>query len=252
MNNYAQPGDAIPPSVSIVVPAYNASRTLVPLIERFPPDLWRAIKNIWIINDGSDDTTGSVIDALAKEHKAVRPVHFEKNRGYGGVLKKGLALCRDDGCDFAACVHADGQYPPESVLLFVKTMAERNIDLMQGSRLAGAGQGALRGGMPLYKYIAGKILVMMENVVFGLRMTDYHSGFLIYSRKCLNAFSLDRLSASFDFDLEMIALARANGLQVGELPIPTRYAGERSYLNPVGYGLRVLRVMAKYLARRYH
>jgi len=239
-------------SVSIIIPAYNASCTLHPLIDRFPPGLWPHIRNIWIINDGSKDKTGAVIEALAQEKKMIKPVHFPQNRGYGAVMRKGLALCRDDGCGFAACVHADGQYPPEAVLPFVKSMAALKTDLMQGSRLADPGWSAIKGGMPVYKFIAGKILVSLENAVFGLRMTDYHSGFLVYSRKCLDELPFGNLSASFDFDLEIIALARAKGLSVGEMPVPARYAGEKSYLNPLGYGLRVLRVMMRYKAGYYH
>jgi hypothetical protein len=105
--------------------------------------------------------------------------------------------------------------------------------------------------MPLYKYVAGRLLTAIENRVLGLRLTDYHSGFLVYSRKALETLPFHRLSTGFDFDLEVIASARAAGMKVGEKPIPTRYAGERSYLNPVTYGLRVLWVLVKYKIGRY-
>ena len=105
--------------------------------------------------------------------------------------------------------------------------------------------------MPVYKYIAGRILTALENTVFGLGLTDYHSGYLCYSRRAMLAVPFDRLSDSFDFDLEVIACARARGMGVAEIPIPTRYAGEKSNLNPITYGLRVLRVLARYLAGGY-
>jgi hypothetical protein len=132
----------------------------------------------------------------------------------------------------------------------METMEAKALDLLQGSRLASGT--ALAGGMPLYKFLAGKALTRIENGAFGLRMSDYHSGFIMYSSRCLAALPFDGLSNSFDFDLEAIASARAKGLSVGELPIPTRYAGERSYLNPVEYGLRVLRVVARYKTGYYH
>ena len=110
---------------------------------------------------------------------------------------------------------------------------------------------ALSGGMPLYKFVANAALNRLENFTLGLGMTDYHSGFLLYSRKALRSIPFERLSSYFDFDLEVIASARALGLKVDELAIPTRYAGERSYLNPVRYGLRALRVMARYRMGRY-
>jgi glycosyltransferase involved in cell wall biosynthesis len=236
-------------TVSIVIPAYNAADHLPSVIDRFPPRLWRRIVTVWIVNDGSTDDTRAVIQALSRKHETVSPVNLARNQGYGAAVRRGLELCRNDGCDFAACVHADGQYPPESVIDSVETMAARGIDLLQGSRIASGT--ALSGGMPVYKYVAGRLLTMLENLTFGLRMTDYHSGFLVYSRKALAHLPFDRLSNSFDFDLEAIAAARAQGLTVGEIPIPTRYADEVSYLNPVTYGLRVLRVMAKYKAGRY-
>jgi glycosyltransferase involved in cell wall biosynthesis len=235
--------------ISLFIPAYNAASTIEGVIARIPGDLRQTIKNIWIINDGSIDGTAAVVEKLSAAHSQIHQVHLTRNRGYGNAVRIGLSLCRNDGCDFAACVHADGQYPPESVLPFVQAMIERRIDLMQGSRIASGA--ALCGGMPLYKYVAGRILTVMENRVFGFHLTDYHSGFLVYSRKALDVVPFHRLSASFDFDLEVIASGRAGGMTVAEMPIPTRYAGERSYLNPVTYGLRVLWVLMKYKAGWY-
>ena len=237
------------PTVSIFIPAYNAASHIRSVIDRFPPRLWRRVKTVWIINDGSTDDTGAVIRALSRRHEAINPVNQQRNQGYGAAVRRGLQLCKNDGCDFAACVHADGQYPPEAVLDCVEAMTARRIDLMQGSRIASGT--ARSGGMPLYKYVAGRLLTTLENAVFGLRMSDYHSGFLVYNRTALSQLPFNRLSDSFDFDLEAIAAARARGLAVGEIPIPTRYAGEVSYLNPVTYGLRVLRVLAKYKTGRY-
>jgi hypothetical protein len=147
------------------------------------------------------------------------------------------------------CLHGDGQYPSEEIGRFARHLTEQGYDLLQGSRIASGS--ALRGGMPLYKYAAGRALTWLENRVFGMRMSDYHSGFLCYGMRALGAIRFDRLSRSFDFDLEVIAVARSLGLRVGELPIPTRYADEVSHLNPATYGLSVLRVLARYLLRRY-
>ena len=237
------------PTVSIFIPAYNAASTIRSVIDRIPPRLWRQIKTIWIINDGSIDGTDAVIEALSRRHETIHPVHWTKNRGYGAAVRQGLALCKDDGCNYAACVHADSQYPPEAVPEFVETMHLHHIDLMQGSRIASGT--ALSGGMPLYKYVTGRLLTAIENAMFGLRLSDYHSGFLVYSRKSLEALPFHRLSRSFDFDLEVIASAHARRLAIGELPIPTRYAGEHSHLKPVFYGCRVLWVLAKYTAGYY-
>jgi glycosyltransferase involved in cell wall biosynthesis len=167
------------PIVSIVIPAYNAAHHLPSVIDRFPAALWDRTRSVWIVNDGSTDGTDKVIESLVRDHNAIHPIHRKENRGYGAAMRAGLAMCLKDGCDFAAVVHADGQYPPEAVLHFVETMAACSIDVMQGSRLASGN--ALAGGMPLYKYLAGRALTFLENRAFGLRMTDYHSGFLVYS-----------------------------------------------------------------------
>jgi glycosyltransferase involved in cell wall biosynthesis len=236
-------------SISLVIPAYNADRYIAEVIDRIPPAVWRNLGTAWIVNDGSTDLTGATVESLARRHEGIHPVHFSERRGYGTAVSAGLRLCRDEGCDFAACLHADGQYPPEAIPEFVAAMVARRVNLMQGSRIASGT--ALSGGMPLYKFVAGRLLSALENRCFRLRMTDYHSGFMVYDRACLVALPLHRMSGSFDFDLEVIASARSQGLSVAELPIPTRYAGEVSYLKPITYGLRVLWVLAKYKAGYY-
>lgn len=236
-------------SISIFIPAYNAESTIGPVVSRIEPALWDLINMVYIIDDGSTDKTAGIIDAIAAKNSRCRALHKRANSGYGATVKSGLALCRSDGCKHAVCLHADGQYPPERIGEFVDTMTHRNMDLLQGSRIASGG--ALRGGMPLYKYVAGKLLCMVENMAFGLSLTDYHSGFLVYGRRLLDALDFGRLSDSFDFDLEVIASARASGFAVDELPIPAFYGDEKSYLNPVTYGMRVACVVAGYCAGRY-
>lgn len=236
-------------NLSIFIPAYNAEFQIEKVIARIPSDLWPSVNSLYIINDGSTDGTQEKVDMLSSVEKRIKTMVFDKNRGYGSAVKAGLELCKKDGCEYAACVHADGQYPPEYIPGFIDCMEKEGYDLLQGSRIASGT--ALRGGMPLYKYLAGKCLTFLENSVFKLRMTDYHSGFLVYSRNIINRIDFQRLSSSFDFDLEVIASARAHKLSIGEMPIPARYADEISYLNPVTYGLRVLKVLCKYCMGRY-
>lgn len=230
--------------VSVFIPAFNAEATIGSVIDRFPAALWQSINRVYIINDGSADRTGQVIGDIARNQPKCVPVQQTRNRGYGETVRNGLQLCSKDGCSYAVCLHADGQYPPESIEAAVTAMRNYGLDLLQGSRIASGT--ALSGGMPLYKYVAGTLLTMLENRVFGLALTDYHSGFLVYGRRVLETVRFHELSSSFDFDLEVIAAARAASLVIGEIPIPTRYAGEKSYLNPVTYGMRVLGVMVNY------
>lgn len=235
--------------ISLFIPAFNAAGTLQEVIGRIDGKTWQQIHRVYLINDGSEDDTWRVMQDISRRNPRCEPVLQEHNQGYGATVKHGLKRCCTDGCSFAACLHADGQYPPESILPAVTMMTERKLDLLQGSRIASGT--ALSGGMPLYKFIAGKLLTALENRVFKIAMTDYHSGFLVYGRGALDAVPFERLGGGFDFDLEVIATARAIGLSIGEVPIPTRYAGERSYLNPVVYGLGVLRVVIRYQLGRY-
>jgi len=232
----------------VVIPAYNAARHLGDVVARVsaaaPPELARIV----VVDDGSTDATASVAVGLRTARVPVEVVARPTNGGYGAAMKDGLARAVEAGADVVACVHADGQYSPEALPELVRALETRRLDLLQGSRIASGT--ALSGGMPLYKYVANAVLNRIENRTLGLAMTDYHSGYLVYGRRAL-ALPFAALSDSFDFDLEVIATARAHGLRVAEAPVPTHYGDEESHLQPVTYGLRVLRVMWNYRRGRY-
>jgi glycosyltransferase involved in cell wall biosynthesis len=227
-----------------IVPAYNAARHLPDVIGRIvatrPPDLLRTV----IVDDGSSDNTVRVAQDLAKNIQGIDVVVRPRNGGYGAAMKTGLEVARALGADHATSVHADGQYSPEALPALLAALDERRLDLLQGSRIAG-GQ-ARTGGMPLYKLAGNWALGKLERRIFGLPMTDFHSGYLVYGQRALAEIPFAQLSDSFDFDIEVIAAARARGLAVGEAPIPTHYGDEISHLNPLSYGLRVLRVLWRF------
>jgi glycosyltransferase involved in cell wall biosynthesis len=237
------------PRISIFIPAYNAAAYLEGVVALIPADLWTRIISVWIINDGSTDATRQVADHLSAGDARIKAIHFPANCGYGTVVKQGLTVCRSDGCDYAVCLHGDGQYPAAMISAFIDYMVTHKLDILQGSRHAG--NTALSGGMPFYKYCAGKLLCVLENRIFKLSLTDYHSGFLTYSRRALEQLRFEPLSDGFEIDLELIACARAANLTIGEKPIPTRYAGEQSYNSPIPYGIGVLKVLHRFLQGRY-
>ena len=237
------------PSCAIFIPAYQAEHTLADVIARIPEELWPSLPAVMIINDGSTDGTDRVGKELSEQHPAVQLHNQPENQGYGAAVRRGLALALDTDAEYVVCLHADGQYPPEKLPEFLPYMKAHGVDVLQGSRHKDGT--ARQGGMPFYKIVAGRILTWLENRSFGLEMTDYHSGFMLYSRKAVETIPFDELSTYFDFDLEVIATARARGLVIHELGIPTRYADEESHLNPIWYGLRCLRVMARFLLGRY-
>jgi glycosyltransferase involved in cell wall biosynthesis len=228
----------------VVTPAYNAERHLRATVERLLGAGLPGLGRIIVVDDGSTDGTRDLAEALARAHAEVTVIARSRNGGYGAAMKDGLAAARQAGAQVVACVHADGQYSPEALPRLLEERARRALDVLQGSRIA-AGT-ARAGGMPLYKYAGNAVLNRLENWTLGLALTDYHSGYLLYGARALERLPLDRLSDSFDFDLEVLAAARARGLAVGEAPIPTHYGDEISHLNPLTYGLRVLRVLWRY------
>lgn len=237
----------------IFVPAYNVENTLGDVLSKIDESvLSRA--HVLVIDDGSRDGTAQAYEHFmsncaenAESAENARDLKsrfeyfkFEQNSGYGAVVKKGLAEGLASGAAFVACLHGDGQYPAEKLGEFFAEMENCNLDLLQGSRHAVAGE-AKRGGMPLYKRVGGAFLTALENLAFRVKLTDRHSGFIVYSSRFLKTIDLNRLSMSFDIDLELIAIADARRFAIAELPIPTRYADEKSNLNVVTYGMRVLR-----------
>jgi glycosyltransferase involved in cell wall biosynthesis len=235
-------------SLVVVMPAYNAARHLPGVLARLESLPKGLLSRIIVVDDGSTDETARTVTTARFAHAPLQLVRRPRNGGYGAAMKDGLAAAAIDGARTVACVHADGQYSPEVLPSLVTALQQRGLDLLQGSRIASGT--AKSGGMPLYKRAANALLNRVENHTLGLGMTDYHSGYLVYGARALQL-PLATLSDSFDFDLEVIATARARGLQVGEAPIPTHYGDEISHLNPLTYGLRVLRVMYNYRRGRY-
>lgn len=261
-NRFGGLSDTMPSDYFIFIPAYNVATTLALVLQKISDEVWnRSI--VLVIDDGSaDDTRGSFenfVEALNGESAGVqkktrlRYMRFEQNNGYGAVVKKGISEGLRSGAKCVACLHGDGQYPAEQLDEFFKylesqekmaTGTTKKLALVQGSRHLIRG-GAKAGKMPLYKRMGGKILTAVENLAFKQKLTDRHSGFIVYSSEFLKTLNLAKLSPSFDIDLEMISIADARGFKLAELPIPTRYAGEKSNLNVVTYGLRVLRQVVR-------
>lgn len=235
-------------SLVIVIPAYEAGRHIEGVLRRIAAIGECGLSRVIVVDDGSRDDTARIAKATAFSRCPLSVVRRPQNGGYGAALKDLLDLAKQSDPDVVACVHADGQYSPEVLPELSAALRRRQLDVLQGSRIASGS--ALKGGMPLYKYAANAVLNVIENRTLKLDMTDYHSGYLLYGRRALSM-PFRGLSDGFDFDLEVIASARARGLAVGEAPIPTHYGDEESHLNPIGYGLRVLRVMWNYRRGRY-
>lgn len=235
--------------IFVLMPAYNAGATVEKVFARIPAAVRERVERYVVVNDGSTDDTAAALDRLRTQFPNLVALRHEVNRGYGGTQKTLLSYAVNHGADVGIGLHSDGQYSPESIPDLMAPFDEDTADIVQGSRMLGGG--ALRGNMPLYKFVANKSLTAIENWAFGLRLAEYHSGYMLYSRKAMMAVPFQKLSDSFDFDLEMIVMAKVKGLRIREIAIPTIYADEVSHLRPVQYGMRVLKVVRDYKLGKY-
>jgi len=237
-------------SIFIIMPAYNAGATIESVFARIPDVVRDRISQYVVVNDGSIDDTADALGRLKQRCSSLVVIEHETNKGYGVTERDLLQVAVEQEADVAVLLHSDGQYSPEKIPELLVPFDEDRADIVQGSRMLGGG--ALKGGMPLYKYVANRCLTAIENRGFGMKMAEYHSGYMLYSRRALETIPFEKLSDSFDFDLEMMVCAKILGLRIEEIAIPTIYADEVSHLNPIKYGLDVLGIVRRYRRGCYH
>lgn len=230
--------------IVIVMPAYNAALTLERTYADIPHDL---IERIILVDDVSADETVDIARNLG-----LQVIIHPQNRGYGGNQKTCYDAALDAGADIVVMLHPDYQYDATRIPDLVAPIASGDRDLMLGSRFLGD---PLAGGMPSWKYVSNRFLTTVENVAFGLRLSEYHTGLRAYSRRLLETIPYHANSDDFVFDQELIAQVVAAGMRdrIGEIAVPTRYFEEASsvgFRRSVVYGLSTLRVVARYLLHR--
>lgn len=226
------------------MPAYNAAGTLEKTVREIPRDV---TDKIILVDDGSSDST--MERALALGLSCVR---HEKNRGYGANQKTCYRLAIAQGADIIVMLHPDYQYNPRLIRPMASLVAENIYDVVLGSRILGGK--AVRGGMPRYKYYANRMLTFIENLMTGEKLSEYHTGYRVFSRSVLETLPLDKNSDDFVFDNEMLLQCAFFGFRIGEISCPTRYETDSSSINfqrSLIYGLGVLITGFKFwLARR--
>ena len=232
------------------MPAYNAGATVENVFSAIPDKVRERIQQYVVVNDGSEDNTQEVLEQLKKQYENLVVLRHEQNKGYGAAEKTLLNYALDKKAEAVILLHSDGQYAPDKIPDMLRPFDEDKADMVQGSRMLG--KGALKGGMPFYKFVSNKCLTWLENRAFGMKMAEYHSGYMAYSLKTLKEIPFNKLSDSFDFDLEMIVMAKVKDLRLMEIPIPTIYSDEISHLNPIKYGFDVLSVVKAYRQGKYH
>ena len=220
--------------ICVVLPAYNAGRTLERMLREIPMDV---VDDIILVDDFSADDTVEVV----RRHNLFVFRH-ERNKGYGGNQKTCYRLALERGADLVIMLHPDYQYSPKLLLPMASLLGSGFFDVVLGSRILGVG--ALAGGMPLYKYISNRALTLIQNLLVGHKLSEYHTGYRGFTRQVLEDLPLDRNSDDFVFDNEMLSQAIYRGFRIGEVSCPTSYFPEASSINfrrSVTYGTGVLK-----------
>ena len=229
--------------VLIFIVAYNAARTIQEVIRRLPPSLGAYDTEILIIDDSSRDRTFEEAYEIERTGRAPFPLtvlYNPVNQGYGGNQKIGFHYAIEKGFDIVALVHGDGQYAPECLPDLLRPLLEGEADAVFGSRMM-TRFAALKGGMPLYKYVGNRILTGIQNRLLHSSLSEFHSGYRLYLVSALQRIPFDRNTNDFHFDTEIIIQLFRARLCVKELPIPTYYGGEICHVNGIKYGLNVIK-----------
>ncbi|MEL6673163.1 MAG: glycosyltransferase family 2 protein [Bacteroidota bacterium] len=231
--------------VVVVMPAYNAGQTLETTYQEVPKEL---VDEVILVDDHSSDDTYDRAKALGIN----RVIRHPENRGYGGNQKTCYREALDADADIVVMLHPDYQYTPKLIEAMVYPIANGLFPVMLGSRILG--KGALMGGMPMYKYIANRLLTFTQNLFLNQKLAEYHTGYRAFSREILESLPLEENDDDFVFDNEMLAQITYAGFIIGEVTCPTKYFKEASSINfsrSVKYGLGVLRVSILYRLNKW-
>jgi glycosyltransferase involved in cell wall biosynthesis len=226
--------------IIIVLPAYNAGLTLEKTYSEIPFDI---VDDVILVDDASKDNTSEVGRQLGIKHV----IKHEKNKGYGGNQKTCYDTAQSLGADIVIMLHPDYQYTPKLIMAMSSIIAYDVYPVVFGSRILG--MGALKGGMPVYKYIFNRCLTLFQNVLMGQKLSEYHTGYRAFSSEVLKKVPYKNCSDDFVFDNEMAAQIFYNGFEIAEVTCPTKYFPEASSINfkrSSIYGLGVMRTSIIY------
>jgi len=230
--------------VVVVLPAFNAERTLKKTIDEIPLNI---VDEIIVVDDASVDRTVTVAESLGIKHI----ICHERNKGYGANQKTCYQKALSLAADVVIMLHPDYQYTPKLIPAMASLVAENIFPVVLGSRILG--NGALIGGMPLYKYISNRLLTFFQNCLLGQRLSEYHTGYRAYSRKVLESIHYEICSDDFIFDNQILSQIIYHGFEIGEVTCPTKYFKEASSINfkrSIWYGLGVIKTSILYFLQK--
>ena len=232
------------PKVVVVMPAYNAAKTLHMTYADLPRDM---VDLVILVDDGSSDETIQIARDMGLELF----VH-DRNYGYGANQKTCYREALKAGAEIVVMVHPDYQYDPTLLPEIIRPIQEDRADVVLGSRLMGTSP--MAQGMPWWKYVSNRFLTWLENLTFGLKLSEYHTGYRAFRREVLESVNLETNSDQFIFDQEILAQIVALRMRITEVPVPTRYfkqASSASFFQSSIYGLSILLLLARYLVYRF-
>ena len=230
--------------VVVVLPAYNAMHTLKQTYEEIPFDV---VDDVVLVDDKSTDETIKVAEEIGIKHI----VNHEQNRGYGGNQKSCYKTALDLGADIVVMLHPDYQYTPKLIESMCFLIANQVYPVVFGSRILGSG--ALKGGMPLYKFIANRFLTTFQNICIGQHLSEYHTGYRAFSAEVLRSIDYEKCSDDFIFDNQITSQIFMAGYEIAEITCPTKYFEEASSINfkrSSIYGLGVLKVSLQHFLHK--
>jgi glycosyltransferase involved in cell wall biosynthesis len=230
--------------ISVVLPAYNAEKTLEQTFREIPFDI---VDDVILVDDRSRDNTVEVAKRLGIEYIIVH----EHNKGYGGNQKSCYNKALEINSDIVVMLHPDYQYTPRLIHSMCYLIANDVYQVVLGSRILG--KGALRGGMPFYKYVSNRFLTLAQNILMRQKLSEYHTGFRAFSKEVLQKIKYEVNSDDFIFDNQMLAQIFFAGYEIAEITCPTKYFEEASSINlrrSIKYGLGVLGVSFRYFLQK--
>jgi len=228
-------------TITVILPAYNAEKTLEATVNEIPLDI---VDNVILVDDCSTDNTVGLAKQLGIKHI----IAHDKNKGYGANQKTCYKKAMELKSDIVIMLHPDYQYTPKLIHSMAYLIANHVYDVVLGSRILGGG--ALKGGMPLYKYFFNRLLTFVQNLLMNQKLSEYHSGYRAFSKKALESINFEANSDDFVFDNQMLAQIFYSEFEIAEITCPTKYFNEASSINfmrSVKYGLEVLRTSFAYL-----
>ncbi len=228
--------------IAIFIVTYNAAGTLRKVLDRIPEEVWDKVEEVYVFDDESQDDTFLV----GMGYKATRGktklniFRNEENLGYGGNQIRGYKYATEKGYDIVALLHGDGQYAPEALPALLAPLERGEADAVFGSRMMEKRE-ALKGGMPLYKWLGNQVLTTFENAMLGMDLSEFHSGYRIYSLEALKRIPFHKNTHEFHFDTQIIIQMHSAGMRMVEVPIPTYYGDEICYVDGMKYAKDVVR-----------